>query len=64
MALLATAGAHRLAEAILGRHKLRLGLVGAGVVPDRTPRGGWGPDWVEAFRGVRADVEGLVRAEL
>ncbi|MFD5890877.1 CGNR zinc finger domain-containing protein [Streptomyces sp. NPDC060334] len=62
--LLATFDAHRHAEAILDGDELRLWLVGAGLVPDRTPLGRLGPDWVEAFRALRADVESLVRAEL
>ncbi|EFL15458.1 conserved hypothetical protein [Streptomyces sp. C] len=43
---------------------LRLWLVGAGLVPDHTPLGRLGPDWVEAFRALRHDVRTLVRAEL
>ncbi|MDK9500707.1 ABATE domain-containing protein [Streptomyces katrae] len=43
---------------------LRLWLVGAGLVPDQTPLGRLGPDWVEAFHSLRHDVGTLVRAEL
>ncbi|MFI5616939.1 CGNR zinc finger domain-containing protein [Streptomyces sp. NPDC051567] len=43
---------------------LRRWLAGAGLVPGRTPLVRVGPDWVEAFRTLRADVETLVRAEL
>ncbi|MFE1791367.1 ABATE domain-containing protein, partial [Streptomyces sp. NPDC059525] len=52
------------AEAIHDGDELRLWLVGAGLVPDRTPLGRLGPDWVEAFRRLRRDVDSLVRAEL
>ncbi|NXY97958.1 ABATE domain-containing protein [Streptomyces sp. BR123] len=43
---------------------LRLWLAGVGLVPDRTPLTRVGPDWVAAFRTLRADVGSLVRAEL
>jgi predicted RNA-binding Zn ribbon-like protein len=43
---------------------LRVWLGGTGLVPDRTPLGRIGPDWVLAFRALRADVDSLVRAEL
>lgn len=62
--LVATFDAHRHAEGIRDGDELRLWLVGAGLVPDRTPLGRLGPDWIEAFRALRADVESLVRAEL
>ncbi|UQX04986.1 CGNR zinc finger domain-containing protein [Streptomyces sp. RerS4] len=51
-------------EQIRDGDELRLWLVGAGLVPDRTPLGRLGPDWVAAFRDLRADVDHLVRAEL
>ncbi|MFF5705389.1 CGNR zinc finger domain-containing protein [Streptomyces sp. NPDC012794] len=51
-------------EGIRDGDELRLWLVGAGLVPDRTPLGRLGPDWVEAFRALRHDVATLVRAEL
>jgi predicted RNA-binding Zn ribbon-like protein len=62
--LLATSTPHGDAEGIRDADELRLWLVGAGLVPDRTPLGRLGPDWVAAFRGLRADVGSLVRAEL
>ncbi|MER6216394.1 MULTISPECIES: CGNR zinc finger domain-containing protein [unclassified Streptomyces] len=52
------------AEDIRDGDGLRLWLVGAGLVPDRTPLGRLGPDWAEAFRLLRRDVDSLVRAEL
>ncbi|MEU8778902.1 CGNR zinc finger domain-containing protein [Streptomyces sp. NPDC048606] len=51
-------------EQIRDGDELRLWLVGAGLVPDRTPLGLLGPDWVAAFRALRGDVDHLVRAEL
>ncbi|MCX5199638.1 CGNR zinc finger domain-containing protein [Streptomyces sp. NBC_00249] len=62
--LLATFTPHGKAEGIRDTDDLRLWLVGAGLVPDRTPLGRLGPDWVAAFRSLRADVDSLVRAEL
>lgn len=62
--LLATSTPHGDAEGIRDADELRLWLVGAGLVPDGTPLGRLGPDWVAAFRGLRADVGSLVRAEL
>ncbi|MEU8464867.1 ABATE domain-containing protein [Streptomyces sp. NPDC029003] len=62
--LLATFTPHGDAEGIRDADELRLWLVGAGLVPDRTPLGRLGPDWVAAFRSLRADVDSLVRAEL
>lgn len=59
--LVATFAPH---EAIRDGDELRLWLAGAGLVPDRTPLARVGPDWVAAFRALRADVEALVRAEL
>ncbi|MFJ3882011.1 CGNR zinc finger domain-containing protein [Streptomyces sp. NPDC090077] len=65
--LLATEGAEGAGsgcrEGIRDGDALRLWLVGAGLVPDRTPLTGLGPDWVEAFRSLRDDVGTLVRAE-
>ncbi|MCJ1677067.1 ABATE domain-containing protein [Streptomyces sp. APSN-46.1] len=51
-------------EGIRDGDDLRLWLAGAGLVPHRTPLARVGPDWVHAFRALRADVETLVRAEL
>ncbi|MFJ3518966.1 CGNR zinc finger domain-containing protein [Streptomyces sp. NPDC090131] len=51
-------------EGIPDGDELRVWLAGAGLVPDRTPLVRVGPDWAEAFRSLRADVETLVRAEL
>ncbi|MFE3763797.1 CGNR zinc finger domain-containing protein [Streptomyces sp. NPDC059104] len=62
--LLATSTPHGDAEDIGDTDELRLWLVGAGLVPDRTPLARLGPDWVAAFRGLRADVGTLVRASL
>ncbi|MGW7317781.1 CGNR zinc finger domain-containing protein [Streptomyces sp. NPDC054865] len=62
--LLATFTPHGDTEGIRDGDELRLWLVGAGLVPDRTPLGGLGPDWVAAFRALRDDVDRLVRAEL
>lgn len=50
-------------EGLADGDDLRLWLVGAGLVPDRTPLARLGPDWVAAFRDLRGDVEALVRAE-
>lgn len=58
--LLATRAPH---EGLADGDDLRLWLVGAGLVPDRTPLVRPGPDWVAAFRDLRGDVEVLVRAE-
>ncbi|MET8754626.1 CGNR zinc finger domain-containing protein [Streptomyces sp. NPDC004667] len=62
--LLATSTPQGDAEDIGDTDELRLWLVGAGLVPDRTPLARLGPDWVAAFRGLRADVGTLVRASL
>ncbi|MEU9377396.1 ABATE domain-containing protein [Streptomyces sp. NPDC048255] len=51
-------------EGIRDGDELRQWLAGAGLVPDRTPLARVGPDWVEAFRSLRSDVDTLVRAEL
>lgn len=59
--LVATSAPH---EGIRDTDELRLWLTGAGLVPDRTPLARLGPDWVEAFRALRDDVETLVRAEI
>ncbi|MCX4526100.1 MULTISPECIES: ABATE domain-containing protein [unclassified Streptomyces] len=59
--LVATSAPH---EGIRDTDELRLWLTGAGLVPDRTPLARMGPDWVDAFRALRHDVETLVRAEL
>ncbi|MFD3329355.1 CGNR zinc finger domain-containing protein [Streptomyces sp. NPDC058701] len=58
--LVATRAPH---EGLADGDDLRLWLVGAGLVPDRTPLARLGPDWVAAFRDLRGDVEALVRAE-
>ncbi|MER5872076.1 CGNR zinc finger domain-containing protein [Streptomyces sp. NPDC002044] len=58
--LVATCAPH---EGLADGDDLRLWLVGAGLVPDRTPLARPGPDWVAAFRDLRGDVEFLVRAE-
>ncbi|MFD8416146.1 CGNR zinc finger domain-containing protein [Streptomyces sp. NPDC059650] len=52
------------AEELRDGDGLRLWLAGAGLVPDRTPLTRVGPDWVAAFRTLRADVGSLVRGEL
>lgn len=59
--LVATSAPH---EGIHDADELRLWLTGAGLVPGRTALARVGPDWVEAFRALRGDVETLVRAEL
>ncbi|MGO4461659.1 ABATE domain-containing protein [Streptomyces sp. M-16] len=55
---------HGDAEGIGDTDELRLWLVGAGLVPDRTPLARLGPDWVAAFSGLRTDVGTLVRSAL
>ncbi len=62
--LVATGAAPARAEEIQDGDGLRLWLAGAGLVPDRTPLARVGPDWVAAFRVLRADVGSLVRAAL
>ncbi|MEU6867058.1 CGNR zinc finger domain-containing protein [Streptomyces sp. NPDC046876] len=62
--LVATGAAPAGAEQIEDGDGLRLWLAGAGLVPDRTPLARVGPDWVAAFRVLRADVGSLVRAAL
>ncbi|MFJ9343699.1 CGNR zinc finger domain-containing protein [Streptomyces sp. NPDC101733] len=62
--LLATGTPRGDTEGIGDGDGLRLWLVGAGLVPDRTPLARLGPDWATAFRGLRGDVDRLVRGEL
>ncbi|MEF2525279.1 MULTISPECIES: CGNR zinc finger domain-containing protein [Streptomyces] len=62
--LVATSSAPAGAEELYDGDELRLWLAGAGLVPDRTPLARVGPDWVAAFRALRADVACLVRAAL